>query len=278
MLLNEALARDIAQCRPAPCACAFWWLGQIGFAVKTASATLYFDLFLSELNERLFPPPLRAELIADADIVFGSHDHIDHIDDPVWRAVAQRSPQARFALPAGLAEAVSGRLGIPRERMLPLGDGQTVEVGGVTVSAIATAHEKLNDRNENVGFIVRADGVTICHLGDTCVYEGLVSKLKAAGPIDLLILPINGRDARRLHRGCLGNMTFQEAVDLVGEVRPRLAVPAHYEMIEGNTEDPYRFAAYLEIKYPERDFWIGPHATRVTLPGASEQAASMVGD
>ena len=270
MLMNEALARDIALCKPAPGSCAFWWLGQIGFAVKTASATLYFDLFLSPLNERLFPPPLRAELITDADIVFGSHDHIDHIDDPVWRAVAQSAPQARFALPAGLTDAVSGRLGIPKARMLPLRDGQTVETGRVTVSAVATAHEILNDRNENVAFIVRAGGVTICHLGDTCVYEGLVSKLKAAGPIDLMILPINGRDALRLHRGCLGNMTFQEAVDLVGEVRPRLAVPAHYEMIEGNTEDPYRFAAYLEIKYPERDFWIGPHARRVTLPPAGE--------
>ena len=135
MLLNEALARDIAQYRPAPGACAFWWLGQIGFAVKTASATLYFDLFLSELSERLFPPPLRAGLITDADFVFGSHDHIDHIDDPVWRTVAQRSPQARFALPAGLADAVSGRLGIPAARMIPLRDGQTVDAGGVTVSA-----------------------------------------------------------------------------------------------------------------------------------------------
>lgn len=266
MLFNEALARDIAQCQPKQGQCAFWWLGQMGFAVKTANTTLYFDLFLSPLSERLFPPPLRAELIADADIVFGSHDHIDHIDDAVWRAVAQSSPKARFALPAGLADAVGARLDLPKERMVPLRDGETVCVDGVTVSAVATAHEILNDRDENVGFVARADGVTICHLGDTCLYEGLASKLKALGPIDLMILPINGRDGRRLHRGFLGNMTFQEAVDLVGEVRPRLAIPAHYEMIEGNTEDPSRFAAYLEIKYPERDFWIGPHARRVMVP------------
>jgi len=110
---------------------------------------------------------------------------------------------------------------------------------------------------------VRVDGLTLCHMGDTCVYDGLTGRLKAAGEIDLLMLPINGRDAKRLRRNCIGNMTYQEAVDLAGQVTPRLTVPGHYDMFEGNTEDPALFASYMEIKYPERDFWIGQHARRV---------------
>lgn len=266
MLFNEALVRSIDQTRPGRGQCAFWWLGQMGLAVKTETTTLYFDPFLTDHPDRLYPAPLRAELIANADIVFGSHDHLDHIDDPAWRAIAKASPRARFVVPGGLAQTVSDRLGIPAERLVGVRDGETASVGGATVRAIATAHERLDGRDENEAFVVSVDGLTICHMGDTCVYDGLIAKLKATGPIDILMLPINGRDARRLFGNCIGNMTWQEAVDLVGEVRPRLAIPAHYEMMQGNTENPALFASYLEIKYPERDFWIGPHARRVVFP------------
>ena len=266
MLRDEALIRDIDMCRPRLGQCAFWWLGQMAFAVKTASKTLYFDLFLSELGGRLFPPAVAPQLVSNADFVFGSHDHADHIDDGAWRGVAAGSPQARFVLPRGLKRVVSGRLGISPDRMIGLAEGRAETIDGVTIQAVTAAHEQLNDREENEAFIVKADGVTVCHMGDTCLYDGLIRKLKDAGPIDILMLPINGRDARRLQRDCIGNMTYQEAVDLVGEVKPRLAVPGHYDMMEGNTENPFLFTSYLEIKYPERDFWVGPHARRVLFP------------
>lgn len=266
MLFNEALIRDIATCQPRAGECAFWWLGQMGFIVKTASLTLCFDPFLSEHPDRLFPPPLRAELLACADLVLGSHDHLDHIDGEAWQAIAAASPRTKFALPAGLKDAVAARLGIPGERLIGLAEGDRAEVGGATLEAVATAHELLNDRRENAAFLVRTDGVTLLHLGDTCLYDGFEAKLRSLGPVDVLMLPINGRDALRLRRGCIGNMTWQEAADLAGALAPRLTIPGHYDMMEGNTENPALFAAYLEIKYPGRDFWIGPHARRVMFP------------
>lgn len=266
MLTHEALTRDIQSCRPAAGQCAFWWLGQMSFVVRTGHHTLYFDPFLTERSDRLVPPLLRADEIADADLVFGSHDHDDHIDRPAWPEIAKASPKAKFVLPGGLKQRISTELAIPEARLVGLNDGETARVDGVSVSAIAAAHELLNDRNENEIFVVRTDGLTLVHTGDTCVYDGLTAKLKAVGDIDILVLPINGRDGRRLRRNCIGNMTYQEAVDLVGALRPRLAIPGHYEMFEGNTENPAAFAYYLEMKYPERDFWIGPHGQRVLWP------------
>ena len=265
MLFNEMLIRDIDSCRPRPGECAFWWLGQMGFIFKTATLTIYFDPFLSDHPDRLFPAPLRAELVSNADLVLGTHDHLDHIDGDAWRAIAAASPKARFVLPAGLKDEVSARLGIPEERLIGAAEGDVIEAAGATIEAVATAHELLNDRRENMAFCVRADGVTLLHLGDTCLYDGFEAKLRALGPVDALMLPINGRDARRLRRNCIGNMTWQEAVDLAGALRPRLTIPGHYDMMEGNTENPARFAAYLELKYPDRDFWLGPHARRVMI-------------
>jgi L-ascorbate metabolism protein UlaG (beta-lactamase superfamily) len=50
--------------------------------------------------------------------------------------------------------------------------------------------------------------------------------------LDVMLLPINGRDPAR---GVPGNMTAAEAIDLAKEARPRFVVPHHYDMFTFNT-------------------------------------------
>jgi L-ascorbate metabolism protein UlaG (beta-lactamase superfamily) len=66
-----------------------------------------------------------------------------------------------------------------------------------------------------------------------------------------MILPINGRDARRLRENCIGNMTYQEAADLAGAGNPSIVIPGHFEMFTHNSEDPELFRAYVAVKYPD---------------------------
>ena len=96
------------------------------------------------------------------------------------------------------------------------------------------------------------------HLG-RCIYEGLYGRLREFGKIDVMFLPINGRDGKRYRGNTIGNMTYQEAVDLAGTLKPGLVVPAHYEMFENNQEDPLLFADYISAKYPDVRYWIGGH-------------------
>ena len=63
------------------------------------------------------------------------------------------------------------------------------------------------------------------------------------------LLPINGRDAERYRNNCIGNMTYQEAADLAGEVGPRIVIPGHWDMFADNSADPKAFADYLNVKY-----------------------------
>ena len=76
---------------------------------------------------------------------------------------------------------------------------------------------------------------------------------------DLAFLPINGRDAVRLKRGCIGNMTYQEAADLAGAIEPKLTVPGHFEMFEGNSVNPQPSIDYMAVKYPDQRCMIPRH-------------------
>ncbi len=269
MKTGDALAREIATTTTGTGECAFWWLGQHGFVIKLGSAICYLDPFLTPLEGREVPPLMAPADLRDATLVAGSHDHADHIDRPAWPAIAAAAPEAVFILPEILRPGIVAALGLPEARVRGIDHGRSVTVGGVTVHGVPAAHEFL-DRDPDtglhpyLGFVLEGNGMTVYHAGDTCLYEGLQAILRR-WRFDLAFLPINGRDARRLAGGCLGNMTYQEAADLAGALRPGLTVPTHFEMFAMNSADPTLFADYMAVKYPTLPVQVPVHGTRVTV-------------
>lgn len=247
---------------------AFWWLGQMSFVVKVAETVFYFDPFLAPNPRRRVPPLLAPDEVTNADWVFCTHDHGDHLDPTAIPGIAAASPQARFVC-SRVASKRMAELDVPADRVVAMDEGLVHVHGGVRIAAIAAAHEFF-DRDDELGypylqFIVEAGGITVLHTGDTLRYDGMAAKL-SRWTMDLAFMPINGRDAVRFARGTIGNMTYQEAVDLAGDLRPRLTMPGHYEMFEGNGENPRLFAEYMNVKYPGLDYWIGGHGEAVVLP------------
>ena len=230
-----------------------WWLGQMGLLVKMGKTVLCIDYFASILPERQVAPPIPAEALAGVDIFFGTHNHLDHIDHPAWRTWASSCPGAKFVFPALHREEILAD-GIPADRCVGMNDGDCVRIGGITVHAVAASHEFLDPDPVSglypcLQYVIGGNGVRIFHAGDTVRYEGMLPKLKALGPMDAALLPINGRDAERYRRNCIGNMTFQEAADLAGELRPGLVIPGHWDMFADNPGDPDAFTDYLAVKY-----------------------------
>jgi len=250
----EVLAERIRSTRLQPGQARLWWLGQHGFVVRMAAATVYIDAYLTDHPRRRVPPLLKPAQVTDADLIIGTHDHSDHIDRPVWPTLAQASPQATFVVPAPVRDGLVADLGLPPARVVGLDDGMVLERGGVRLHALPAAHELLErdpvtGQHRYLGVVLEAGGKGIYHSGDSCLYEGLHDRLRRF-PLAAALLPINGRDAERLSRHCIGNMTFQEAVDLAGAVRPGLTVCTHFDMFLGNMEDPRKFADYMRAKYP----------------------------
>jgi len=281
MTFCQTLINEVNLTAPASKALVFWWLGQHGFALKLGRAVIYIDLFLSEFPGRLVPPLLDPRHVTNADLVLGSHDHADHIDRPAWPLIANASPQSRFVVPRLLLPGLARDLGIADERFVGLDDGKSADlvVGSgekVRITAIAAAHEFLDRDHETgahpyLGYIIEANGCTVYHPGDCCVYEGLLTKLKR-WRFDAVFLPINGRNAKRLAAGCIGNMTYQEAADLAGALAPRLTVPTHYEMFADNSENPELFVDYMRVKYPHLRTHLCRHGKRVILMRETERS------
>jgi len=263
------LAREIDHANPASGQVLLWPLGQMGFGLKAARAILYIDAYLAPRDKRRIPPPLRPQDITHADAFLGTHNHSDHIDKASWPALAAASPKARFIVPRRFADTLAAELGISAGRFIGLDDSLSCQVAGVKIAAIPSAHERLDvdaqGRNAFVGYVIAADGVTVYHAGDTCIYEGLQERLRRHKP-DVMILPINGRDAERLARGCIGNMTYQEAADLAGELNPKLVIPGHWDLFADNPGDPAAFAAYVKVKWPAVAFEIPQPGQVIRFP------------
>ncbi|MGC8553445.1 MAG: MBL fold metallo-hydrolase [Phycisphaerae bacterium] len=253
-LAAEKLRREIRNFEPPRGTVALWWFGQSGFVIKLAGRIIYLDVFFTPIPERAVPSLLKTDQVDHADIICGTHDHLDHIDRPSWPALAKASPTAIFVVPKLVRRELIHDLGISADRMIGVDVKKSARIGPITISAIPAAHEfidcdKKTGLHPFLGYVIKGDGWTIYHAGDTCVYEHMHDYLRRIKP-DLMLLPINGRDARRFNSGCIGNMTFQEAVDLAGAIRPGLVAPIHFDMFEFNAQDPRCFIEYLKAKYP----------------------------
>jgi L-ascorbate metabolism protein UlaG (beta-lactamase superfamily) len=121
--------------------------------------------------------------------------------------------------------------------------GATLERAGFRVCALPSAHEGLDTDEAGhhlyLGYVVESEGLRLYHSGDSLAYDGLADRL-AGDRVDVLFLPINGRDPAR---GVPGNMSAAEAIDLAARVRPRFVVPHHYDMFTFNTVPVATFAA-----------------------------------
>ncbi len=232
------------------------WLGQMGLMIQCGSTTICIDYYASPSVKRQTPIPVPADELLGIDAFLGTHDHLDHIDHEAWKIWAKTNPDAKFIFPRSHMEAVLAD-GVRPENAVGLNSGESYELGDVTIHAIAASHEFL-DKDPETGlyphlqYIVEWNGIKIHHAGDTVRYEGMLPAIKAFGRIDIELLPINGRDAVRYRRNCIGNMTYQEAADLAGEVGPALVIPGHWDMFADNSADPHAFEDYLYAKYGDR--------------------------
>src|SRR5579872_4077675 len=88
-----------------------------------------------------------------------------------------------------------------------------------------------------MGYVICFGSWTIYHPGDTVLYPGMEERLRQY-PIDVAILPINGRAPERR---VAGNLDGREAANLAKSIGARLVIPCHYEMFEFNTAPPDEF-------------------------------------
>ena len=237
-----------------------WWLGGAGFLLRSADGALLIDPYLTTEGWRRFPPPFRAEDATRVDAVLITHEHRDHLDVDVVRAFAEAGSLATWVVPAPLAGRLTD-LGIPQERIVAAQPGRPLELGRMNVQPIPAHHGvSMTDAYNTgeaisgglvryLGYVMELAGTRIYHSGDCLAYPGLAEELVRLS-VDVVLLPINGRDAEREAINIVGNMTSDEAVTLAGRSGAEVMVPMHWDLFPDNLGDPSTAVASVQRDYP----------------------------
>jgi len=166
------------------------YLGHSSFRIKTRSATIIADPFSSAVVGWKFPK-------TEADIVTVSHQHQDH----------------------NQVEAVGGEpfiVSLPGE----------YEIKGISILGYSSFHDKNKgaERGPNTIFVIEAEGLRLCHLGDLGVLPPAEVMEEIIG-VDVLMVPVGGKYT-------LGP---EEAVEAVNQIEPSIVLPMHFR-VPGLTE------------------------------------------
>ncbi len=205
------------------------FLGHAAFLIE-GSRKIVIDPFLTG-NPKAAAKPEEVE----ADLILITHAHGDHIGDAA--AIARRTGAKIVAMYDVANYLVESEKGITTIGM-NYGPTEIDGVGIIQVPAWHSSSDGIHTIGNASGFIVKLDGKTIYHAGDTFVFKDMELFSELYGPIDVALLPIGGHFT-------MGPREAAKAVDLL---KPRKVVPMHYNTWEPITADPEEFKRLVEGK------------------------------
>ncbi len=214
------------------------WLGHSTVLVEIDGARILMDpVWARRVSpssligpRRFHAPPLALEDLPPLDAILASHDHYDHLDRGVVRALARTAAQsrARFVVPLGVGAHLE-RWGVPAARITELDWAESTTVGPLTITATPARHfsgRGLKDRNHTLwaSWSVSGPRHRVFHSGDTGPFPGFADIGARHGPFDLTLIKIGayGETWPDIH------LTPEQAVDAHAKLQGRVLLPIHW--------------------------------------------------
>ena len=218
------------------------WIGQGGFVFKTnKDKIVYVDPYLSDIvfeeegEHRLVEIPIDP-LKIKADLVFVTHNHLDHLD-PVTITGIEKSCQPKFIGPSSCYKHFK-KLEINEKRIIEINRGDEKTIDGIKVNAVHAEHSGMDD---SIGYVFNFGNIVIYLSGDTS-YDKRLESVKNYNP-EIAIVCANGKPP-----GVDINLNAKEAAQLISILNPKLAIPMHYGMLASVDENPQLFVDEMEKK------------------------------
>lgn len=214
------------------------WLGHSTVLVEMDGARILFDPVWARRASpsslvgprRFHAPPLSLDQLPPLDAVVASHDHYDHLDRGVIRALVRSPAQAglRFVVPLGVGAHLE-QWGVAPDRITELDWAESTSVGPLRLTATPARHfsgRGLRDRNHTLwaSWSVAGPVHRVFHSGDTGPFPGFTEIGAAHGPFDLTFMKIGayGETWPDIH------LTPEQAVQAHAQLRGRLLLPIHW--------------------------------------------------
>ncbi|MFH0974521.1 MAG: MBL fold metallo-hydrolase [Spirochaetota bacterium] len=188
------------------------WLGHAGFSVTAGGKVIFIDPY--EIGD-----------CGKADIILITHSHYDHCSVPDINKI--KTPSTIFVTEKDSAAILSGDVCVVKP-------GDKISVSGIEIEAVPAYNINKNfhpKQNNWLGFILTIGNNIIYHAGDT----DLVPEMDSF-TADIALLPVSGTYV----------MTADEAVEAAKRIKPKIAVPMHYDTIVGSKNDAMKFKNSLE--------------------------------
>jgi L-ascorbate 6-phosphate lactonase len=222
-----------------PASVVVFWLGQAGFLLKTADKKLILiDPYLSDslydssktqngyAFKRMTPVLFEPDEV-NADLIFCSHEHADHLDTGSIAALLKNEGTRLYTNPASVR--LAKRAGAPSDRIQTIHRGTELDFGEFRLTALAAQHGDLSP--EAMGFLFDFGFIRIYYSGDTAYDLPMLAPALKARP-ELVLLPING---------AYGNLNAVEAAKLANNLGAKVCIPHHFWTFPIHLGSPQEF-------------------------------------
>jgi L-ascorbate metabolism protein UlaG (beta-lactamase superfamily) len=175
--------------------------------------------------------PMAAELNGEPDLILVTHAHGDHLGDAVELS-------KRYGAPIVCMYDIAQHLKGVHVYGMNYGPANIEGVDIVMVPAWHSSSINGQEIGNPAGYIVKMDGKTVYHAGDTFVFGDMALFNELYGPIDVALLPIGG----------YFTMGPREAAKAVELLKPKIVVPMHYNTFPPIRQDPEEFKRLVADK------------------------------
>jgi L-ascorbate metabolism protein UlaG (beta-lactamase superfamily) len=179
-----------------------------------------------------------ANLLEEIDIVAITHGHFDHIENALDFGKKGKTIVALFEIAQYLAsQGAKNTVGCNIGGEFTVEGVKFVFTNAVHSSSLIKSNGEPIYLGNPAGVIVELNGVKVYHTGDTAVFSDMALIGELYQP-DIMLVPIGG----------LFTMGIKEAVKAVELVKPKLAIPMHYNTWPPIKQNPEEFKKAVEEK------------------------------
>ena len=185
------------------------WLGHASFLIK-GHINVYIDPFHIKKG------------LPKADIILITHGHYDHCSLKDIESILGES-----SIVIGPVD-VRSKIGDVKFKMIH--PGEELALKGIKIKAYPAynINKEFHPKSDGgVGYLVNIENVSVYHTGDT----DAIPELKELKNLDILLLPVGGTYT----------MDAQQAANFANELKPKIAIPMHFGLIIGSSNDAQRF-------------------------------------